>query len=52
LLDKPAVEYAWELFASSGLITRDVFVDGSGKYLILTDIGDRRKPDNIAAVVK
>ena len=42
----------WEFGASGATYFRDVFVDGSGKYLILTDIVERRKPDNIAAVVK
>ena len=42
----------WEFGASAVTCSRDVFVDGSGKYLILTDIGDRRKPDNIAVVIK
>ena len=43
------VEYSGEFAASSGVITKDVFVDGSGKYLVLTDCN---KPGDIAAVVK
>ena len=45
-------EIAWELFASSGIMKRDVFVDGSGRFLILTDFSEFRKPDDIAALVK